>query len=88
MTYRNTGLPKQVQVVLIQMLVLESNSRPALKKRVLDMVIYSLSPGAQMSEPALWKVSDVALYLGLPQSSIYKMTAPKSRFDPSCPNRR
>jgi excisionase family DNA binding protein len=31
-----------------------------------------------MSEPALWKVSDVAQYLGLPQSSIYKMTAPKS----------
>ena len=33
-----------------------------------------------MNEPALWKVSDVSQYLGLPQSSIYKMTAPKSRL--------
>ena len=31
-----------------------------------------------MKEQALWKIPDVAEYLGVPLSSIYKMTAPKS----------
>lgn len=31
-----------------------------------------------MKEQALWKISDVAEYLGVPLSSIYKMTASKS----------
>ena len=31
-----------------------------------------------MKENALWKIHDVAEYLGVPLSSIYKMTAPKS----------
>lgn len=28
----------------------------------------------------LWHVEDVAGYLGIPESSVYKMTAPKARF--------
>lgn len=28
---------------------------------------------------SLWGIADVALYLGVPRSAIYKMTAPKSR---------
>ena len=31
-----------------------------------------------MTEQSLWKISDVAQYLGIPLSSIYKMTGPKS----------
>ena len=31
-----------------------------------------------MTEQCLWKISDVAQYLGIPLSSIYKMTGPKS----------
>lgn len=31
-----------------------------------------------MIERSLWKISDVAEYLGLPLSSVYKMTATKS----------
>ncbi len=33
-----------------------------------------------MKENVLWKISDVAEYLGVPFSSVYKMTAPKSRL--------
>ena len=31
-----------------------------------------------MTEQRLWKISDVAQYLGIPLSSVYKMTGPKS----------
>jgi excisionase family DNA binding protein len=31
-----------------------------------------------MTEQCLWKISDVAQYLGIPLSSVYKMTGPKS----------
>jgi excisionase family DNA binding protein len=31
-----------------------------------------------MTEQCLWKISDVARYLGIPLSSVYKMTAPKA----------
>jgi excisionase family DNA binding protein len=31
-----------------------------------------------MTEQSLWKVSDVAQYLGIPPNSVYKMTGPKS----------
>jgi excisionase family DNA binding protein len=31
-----------------------------------------------MTEQCLWKISDVAQYLGVPLSSVYKMTGPKS----------
>ena len=31
-----------------------------------------------MAEQCLWKISDVAQYLGIPLSSVYKMTGPKS----------
>ena len=31
-----------------------------------------------MPEQCLWKISDVAQYLGVPLSSVYKMTGPKS----------
>ena len=31
-----------------------------------------------MTEQCLWKISDVAQYLGIPLSGIYKMTGPKS----------
>ncbi len=31
-----------------------------------------------MAEQGLWKISDVAEYLGVPRRSIYKMTGPKS----------
>jgi excisionase family DNA binding protein len=31
-----------------------------------------------MNQQALWKIPDVAAYLGVPLSSVYKMTAPKS----------
>jgi excisionase family DNA binding protein len=36
------------------------------------------SEGKRMTEQCLWKISDVAQYLGVPLSSIYKMTGPKS----------
>ena len=31
-----------------------------------------------MAQESLWKISDVAEYLGVPRRSIYKMTGPKS----------
>jgi excisionase family DNA binding protein len=31
-----------------------------------------------MTEQCLWKISDVAQYLGIPPNSVYKMTGPKS----------
>lgn len=31
-----------------------------------------------MTEQCLWKISDVAQYLGIPLGGIYKMTGPKS----------
>ncbi len=31
-----------------------------------------------MEKECLWKISDVAQYLGIPLSSVYKMTGPKS----------
>jgi excisionase family DNA binding protein len=31
-----------------------------------------------MAEQCLWKISDVAQYLGIPLTSVYKMTGPKS----------
>jgi excisionase family DNA binding protein len=31
-----------------------------------------------MTEQSLWKISDVAQYLGIPPNSVYKMTGPKS----------
>jgi excisionase family DNA binding protein len=31
-----------------------------------------------MTEQCLWKISDLAQYLGIPLSSVYKMTGPKS----------
>ena len=31
-----------------------------------------------MTKQCLWKISDVAQYLGIPLSSVYKMTGPKS----------
>jgi excisionase family DNA binding protein len=31
-----------------------------------------------MAEQSLWKISDVAKYLGVPLNSVYKMTGPKS----------
>ncbi len=31
-----------------------------------------------MVEQCLWKISDVAQYLGIPLSGVYKMTGPKS----------
>ncbi len=31
-----------------------------------------------MTEQCLWKISDVAKYLGIPLSGVYKMTGPKS----------
>lgn len=31
-----------------------------------------------MTEQYLWKTSDLAQYLGIPLSSVYKMTGPKS----------
>ncbi len=31
-----------------------------------------------MTELCLWKISDVAQYLGIPLSGVYKMTGPKS----------
>jgi excisionase family DNA binding protein len=33
-----------------------------------------------MTEQCLWKISDVAQYLGIPLSSIYKMTGPRADF--------
>jgi len=30
------------------------------------------------TEQGLWKISDVAQYLGIPLNSVYKMTGPKS----------
>jgi excisionase family DNA binding protein len=33
-----------------------------------------------MTEQCLWKISDVAQYLGIPLSGVYKMTGPKSAF--------
>jgi excisionase family DNA binding protein len=33
-----------------------------------------------MTEQFLWKTLDVAQYLGIPLSSVYKMTGPKSRI--------
>ncbi len=33
-----------------------------------------------MTEQVLWKTPDVAQYLGIPLSSVYKMTGPKSRI--------
>lgn len=33
-----------------------------------------------MTEQFLWKTPDVAQYLGIPLSSVYKMTGPKSRI--------
>ena len=33
---------------------------------------------AQRRDDALWRVADVAMYLGVPVSSVYKMTAPKA----------
>lgn len=31
-----------------------------------------------MAQESLWKISDVAEYLGVPTKSVYKMTGPKS----------
>jgi excisionase family DNA binding protein len=31
-----------------------------------------------MEKECLWKISDVAQYLGIPLSSVYKMTGPKA----------
>jgi len=31
-----------------------------------------------MTEQCLWKISEVAQYMGMPRSSVYKMTGPKS----------
>ena len=31
-----------------------------------------------MTEQSLWKISDVAQYLGIPLNSIYKMTGPRA----------
>ena len=31
-----------------------------------------------MTEQRLWKISDVAQYLGIPLSGVYKMTGPRS----------
>lgn len=33
-----------------------------------------------MTEQFLWKTPDVAQYLGIPLSSVYKMTGPKSQI--------
>jgi excisionase family DNA binding protein len=33
-----------------------------------------------MTEQCLWKISDVARYLGIPLSGVYKMTGHKSAF--------
>jgi excisionase family DNA binding protein len=46
------------------------------------MIGYRLTIGRKrrksMAEQSLWKISDVAEYLGVPRQSIYKMTGPKS----------